>query len=176
MRTSLLSTTKLLHSNANQRAEEGTDGSNELRGHGGALGKARLHEQRKVADLVGDFVEKDCDSGGGADGGRGVETGRHGEAICDVVCEVGTANNVVVTNGGQGKKERSKKKKMMKKKNTHIRFRYPPSFTLGFTSFFSVAVFTTTSFFPFFLALTCPSASPSAPVVTAALFSSTPCA
>jgi hypothetical protein len=80
---------KLLHGDADQGADEGADGGDKLRGHGGALGEARLDEQGKVADLVGDLVEEDGDGGGGADGGGGVEAGRHGEAVGDVVGKVG---------------------------------------------------------------------------------------
>lgn len=80
---------KFLDGNANERAHEGADGGDELGRHGGALGEAGLDEQRKVADLVGDLVEEDGDGGGGADGGRGVEAGGHGEAVGDVVGEVG---------------------------------------------------------------------------------------
>lgn len=79
---------EFLDGNANERAHQGADGGNELGCHGGALGKAGLDQQRKVADLVGDLVEEDGDGGGGADGGRGVEAGGHGQAVGDVVGEV----------------------------------------------------------------------------------------
>ncbi len=40
--------------------------------------------------LVRDLMKEDGDCGGGTDGGRRVERCRHGQAIRDVVCEVGT--------------------------------------------------------------------------------------
>jgi hypothetical protein len=40
---------------------------------------------------VGDLVEEDSDSGGSSDGRRGVETGRHGQTIGNIVSKVGAA-------------------------------------------------------------------------------------
>jgi hypothetical protein len=41
---------------------------------------------------VWNFVEEDGDGCGGADGRGGVEGGRHGEAVCYVVCEIRAAS------------------------------------------------------------------------------------
>ncbi len=83
---------EFLHGDADEGANQGPDGRDELGAHGLPLGEARLHEQGKVADLVRDLVEEDGHGGGGADGGGCVERGRHGEAVGDVVRKVGAAN------------------------------------------------------------------------------------
>ncbi|KAI6759721.1 hypothetical protein HG530_010401 [Fusarium avenaceum] len=82
--------TKLLHGNTNQSTEKSSQSSDELRTHGSSLGKARLDEKSKIADLVGDFVEEDGDCGGSSNSRRSVEAGRHGQAVSNVVGEVGT--------------------------------------------------------------------------------------
>lgn len=85
---------EFLNGNADQGAHQRANSRDKLRRHGRPLGEARLHEERKVADLVGDFVEEDGDGGGGANGWRRIETGRHGEAVGDVVRKVGAAEFV----------------------------------------------------------------------------------
>lgn len=85
----LIRATKLLDSNTDQRSEESSEGSDELRTHSSSLGEARLDEESKVANLVGNLVEEDSNSGGSSDGRRGVETGRHGQTIGNVVSKVG---------------------------------------------------------------------------------------
>lgn len=81
--------THLLHHDAQHRTQERTKRSDELRPHGHLLAEAGLDEQREIADLVRDLVEEDGDGGGGAEGGGGVEGGGEGEAVGDVVREVG---------------------------------------------------------------------------------------
>jgi hypothetical protein len=88
--------TKLLYSDANQRAQKSTNGGDELRSHGRALREARLHQQRKVAHFVGNFVEKDGNSCCCANGWAGVEAGRHGEAVGDIVRKVGTVKDTLL--------------------------------------------------------------------------------
>ena len=88
-RNILVGATKLLDSDTDQRSEKSSQGSDELRTHSSSLGETGLDKQSKVADLVGDLVEEDSDSGGSSDGRRGVETGRHGQTIGDVVSKVG---------------------------------------------------------------------------------------
>jgi hypothetical protein len=55
--------TPLLHSNADECAQEGADSGDELSTQSGALREAGLNEQGKIADLVRDFVEEDGESG-----------------------------------------------------------------------------------------------------------------
>lgn len=88
-RNILVRATKLLNSDTNQRSEKSAQGSDKLRTHSSSLGEAGLDQECKVANLVGDLVEEDSDSGGSSDGRRGVETGRHGQTIGDVVSKVG---------------------------------------------------------------------------------------
>lgn len=83
---------KLLDSNTNQSPEKSSQGSDELRAHGSSLGKARLDKEGKVANLVGDLVEEDCNSGGSSDCRGGIETGRHGQTVGNIVSEVGAVH------------------------------------------------------------------------------------
>jgi hypothetical protein len=85
----LVRATKLLDSNTDQCSEKSSQGSDKLRTHSSSLGETGLDEECKVANLVGDLVEEDSDSGGSSDGRRGVETGRHGQTIGNVVSKVG---------------------------------------------------------------------------------------
>ena len=86
---------EFLHRDTNEGAEHGADGGDELGAHSLALGEAGLDEQGKVADLVRNLVEEDGHGGGCANGGGGVEGGGHGEAVGDVVGEVGTVRYFV---------------------------------------------------------------------------------
>lgn len=84
--------TELLNSNTNESTKESTQGSDKLRAHSSSLGKAGLDEKSEIANLVRDLVEEDCYSSGSPNGRRGIETGRHSQAIGDVVCKVGTVS------------------------------------------------------------------------------------
>merc|ERR1711900_74586 len=53
------------------------------------LGEAGLDEQGEITYFVWDLVEENGDGGSCSDGGGGVEGGGHGEAVGDVVGEVG---------------------------------------------------------------------------------------
>jgi hypothetical protein len=84
--------TELLNSDTNERTEESTQGSDKLRAHSSSLRKSGLYEKSEIANLVGNLVEEDCYGSGSSDGRRGIETGRHGQAVGDVVCKVGTVS------------------------------------------------------------------------------------
>lgn len=86
---------EFLHGDTDEGAEHSADGGDELGAHGLTLGEAGLDEQGKVADLVGDLVEEDGHGGGCADGWGGVKGGGHGEAVSDVVGEVGAVRYFV---------------------------------------------------------------------------------
>lgn len=88
---------KFLYGDADEGAQKGAYGGDELRTHSGALGEARLHEQGKIADLVGYLVEEDGDGGGGANGWRGIEACGHGQAVGNVVGKVGAMLTVSMT-------------------------------------------------------------------------------
>lgn len=66
--------------------QEGTDSSKELRTHGLPFGEATLHEESKIANFVRDLMEEYCDTSGRANpDAAGVESGRHGKTIGDVM-------------------------------------------------------------------------------------------
>ena len=48
-----------------------------------------MNEESEIADFMWDLVEEDGHGGGGAEGGGGVERRRKGEAVGDVVGEIG---------------------------------------------------------------------------------------
>jgi hypothetical protein len=54
------------------------------------LGEAGLDQEGEISYFVGNFVEKDGDGGGRANGWGSVERRGHGEAVCDVVGEIRT--------------------------------------------------------------------------------------
>lgn len=89
IRTAAAVSTVLLDEDADARAQKGTDGRHELGAHGFPLGEARLDEEGKVAHLVGDLVEEDGHGGRRAECRGRVERRGQGEAVGDVVREIG---------------------------------------------------------------------------------------